>query len=158
MMQTSLLKQFLILFLSLLLAGCATTSGKGSSELDEEEAFRTTGLLPAAKLRFSDVPAPAGFKLLQDKSFVFQTDNTRVALLKYSGRAKLQDLVDFYKEQMLLSNWDLLNVVEYGKSVLNFERTGQSCIVSIDSKGMRKVITISVAPKARGSMETEKEK
>lgn len=150
----NLIKISLILALTLVIAGCAT-SGRSSSEFEEEEAYSPTTLALNAKLRFADLPVPKGFKLLQDKSFVFQTEGTRVALLKYAGRAKLVDLVEFYKEQMLLYNWELLNVVEYGKSVLNFARTNQTCIVTIEPKGMKKVVTISVAPKARGGIEPE---
>lgn len=155
MMNTVVLKYFVVAILIVFLGGCATTKGTSSSDLDieEGEAYASTTLPVTGKLRFSDVPAPAGFKLVQDKSFIFQTEDTRVALLKYTGRAKLPDLIDFYKEQMLLYNWELLNIVEYGKSILNFARSNQTCIVTIESKGMRKIITISLAPKSKGSIE-----
>ncbi len=157
-MQAGLLKSLLSLVLLFSLAGCATTKGRGSSEFEEGEAYAATTLAVNAKLRFGDLPVPAGFKLIKDKSFVFQTEQTRVALLKYSGRAKLEDLVEFYREQMLLYNWQLLNVVEYGRSVLNFERAEQSCIVTIETKGMKKIITISVAPKSKGGIEVQAQK
>ncbi|MBL7085195.1 MAG: hypothetical protein ISS43_03700 [Candidatus Omnitrophica bacterium] len=150
-----LLKAFLILILLVSFSGCATTSGKGSAESEEEGSFSATTLSLAGKLRFSDLPVPLGFKLIEDKSFVFQTEDARVALLKYSGRAKIQDLVDFHKEQMLLYNWELLNIVEYGKSILNFQRGSESCIISIEPKGMKKIITISLAPKAKAGIETK---
>ena len=159
-MKTSLGKYFLVFILAFFLVGCATTNGGSSSELSEleEGAFDSTTLAVTAKLRFDDLPVPAGFKLVQDKSFIFQTEGTRVALLKYAGRAKQQDVLEFYKEQMLLYSWELLNVVEYGKSILNFERAGQSCIVTIEPKGGKQIITISVAPKAKGSIETQAQK
>ena len=158
-MEKKALTVSLIFILTFFLAGCATTGGSSSSELEGDEAYAPAGLAAAAKLRFSDLPVPRGFKLIKDKSFVFQTEETRVALLKYSGRAGLPELVDFYREQMSLCSWRLLNVVEYGKSVLNFERAQQSCIVSIEPGGMRrKIITISVAPRAKGNIEAETEK
>lgn len=156
-----ILRISLITILVFSVAGCAAITGRSSSELEGEEGYAPTALAVTAKLRFSDVAVPAGFKLLRNKSFVFQAEGTRVALLKYSGRAKLQDLIDFYKEQMLFYNWELLNVVEYGKSVLNFERTGQSCIITIEPRGMKKIITISVAPKAtagKASLEKQAQK
>ena len=153
-----ILRISLILILVFSVAGCAAIKGGDSSELEEEETYAPTTLAVTAKLRFHDLPVPTGFKLIQNKSFVFQTEGTRVALLKYSGRAKLQDLVDFYKEQMLLCNWELLNVVEYDRSVLNFERGGQTCIITIGSRGMKKIITISVAPKAKGRIEAQAQK
>ncbi|MBU4141215.1 MAG: hypothetical protein KKA80_04905 [Candidatus Omnitrophica bacterium] len=153
-----ILRISLIVILVFSVAGCAAIKGGDSSELEEEEGYAPTTLAVTAKLRFHDLPVPRGFKLIQNKSFVFQTEGTRVALLKYSGRSKLQDLVEFYKEQMLFYNWELLNVVEYGKSVLNFERAGQSCIITIEPRGMKKIIIISVAPKAKGSIETQAQK
>ena len=157
-MQAGLLKSLLSLVLLFCLAGCATTNGGSSSEFEQGEVYAATTLAVSAKLRFSDLAVPAGFKLIKDKSFVFQTEQTRVALLKYAGRAKLEDLVEFYREQMLLYNWQLLNVVEYGRSVLNFERAEQSCIVTIEAKGMKKIITISVAPKSKGGIEVGAQK
>lgn len=158
-MQISLFKLLLVFISLFFLAGCATTTGSSSSELkSEEETFARSTLAVNTKLRFDDLPVPRGFKLLEEESYVFQTEETRVALLKYAGRAKLHDLVDFYQEQMLLYNWKLLNVVEYGRSVLNFEQGSQSCIVTIEPRGMKKIVTISVAPKAKASLETKAQK
>jgi len=156
-MNVNLLKYALISFI-VLLSGCATTKNTTSVEGDEGEVYTSSTLPVTAELRFSDVPVPVGFKLLKDRSFVFQTESTRVALLKYAGRAKLPDLVDFFREQMSLYNWELLNIVEYEKSVLNFARSRQTCIVTIESKGMKKIVTISVAPKAGGSIEAQAKK
>lgn len=152
-------RYLLLLLLVFSLTGCATTGSRDVADLEGEEGFAPLGLAPTtAKLRFSDLPVPAGFKLIQDRSFVFQAEGVRVALLKYTGRAKTPDLVDFYKEQMLLYNWDLLNVVEYGKIILNFERGRQSCIVNIESRGMKKLVTISLAPRGGGGLEPQTEK
>jgi len=155
-MGIKLSKYFLIVILAFLLTGCAAINSTDTDldETEEQEAFTPPSLAPtAARLRFSDLPVPSGFKLIQDKSFIFQTEGVRVALLKYAGRAKVQDLLDFYKEQMILYNWELLNVVEYDRTVLNFERGKQTCIVTIEPRGIKKIITISLAPKATGSIE-----
>jgi len=158
-MDGRMVKYFLLLVLVFSLTGCATTGGRDLAELEGEEDFAPPGLAPTtAKLRFGDLPVPAGFKPIQDRSFIFQAEGVRVALLKYTGRAKVQDLVIFYKEQMLLYNWELLNVVEYGKIILNFERGRQSCIVNIESRGMKKLITISLAPRGGGGIEPQTDK
>ncbi len=152
-------KYLLILLLALPLAGCATTGSSDSDliALEEEEAFNPPGLAPTTKkVRFADIAVPSGFKLIKDRSFVFQTEGVRVALLKYVGRAKTQNLLEFYKEQMPLYNWELLNVVEYGRIILNFERGKQSCIINIESRGIKKIVTISVAPKGTSSIGAEK--
>lgn len=145
-----------ILAVCLLLScsGCATTESRNSAQLSEAGADAGLTTLPVtANLRFEDLPVPVGFKLESNKSFIFQADNTRVALLKYTGRAKPQDLIEFYQTQMLQYNWNLLNVVEYDRSILSFERGKESCLVTIETKGAKKTVTISLAPKAKGSME-----
>lgn len=151
----------LILLVMLPLAGCATTNGGISdlTALEEEETFKSSGLTPTAnKLHFTDIAVPSGFKIIKDRSFVFQTEGIRVALLKYAGRAKAQDLLEFYKEQMTLYNWELLNVVQYERIILNFERGKQSCLITIESRGIKKVVTVSLAPKGSAAMEVEKSK
>lgn len=142
---------FFSLLLLGLLCGCVTTTGRDTpSSATETKDSPTPAALTAATdaSRFDDVPVPAGFNLLQDRSFVFQTEGTRVALLKYAGRAKLPELVNFYKEQMPLYNWELLNIVEYEKSILNFERDKQGCLINIEGNGTKKIITISLSPKS----------
>ena len=152
-------KYFLILLLILPLAGCATTNGEVSdlTAMEEEETFSRPGLSPTAgKVRFADIAVPSGFKIISDRSFTFQTEGVRVALLKYAGRANTQALLEFYKEQMPLYNWELLNLVEYDRIILNFERGKQSCIVTIEPRGIKKVVTISLAPKGNTGIAAEK--
>ena len=141
-----------VIVVLLMFSGCATTKSTTVTETEEGGVYTSSALPVSGKLRFSDLPVPAGFKLLEDSSFVFETEDTRVALLKYSGRANQQDLLDFYKEQMLLYNWELLNIVEYEKSILNFQRSRQSCIITLESKGRHKVITVSLAPWAKSGL------
>ena len=144
-MTPKLIKVALLATTAFWLSGCITTGEKTVSEEDIE--VQETGLDASNKFRFDDLPVPAGFRLIEDKSFVFQNNATRVALLKYAGRAKTEELISFYERKMLLYNWHLLNVVQYGKSVLNFERGNQSCIVTIEPKTGKRIITISLSPK-----------
>jgi hypothetical protein len=125
-----------------LLSGCSTAGNKDS----------LTGnslLEPAAMLKFSDVPVPAGFKLLPQNSYSFQSSGVRVGVLKYRGTADPDLVVNFYKEQMSMSNWHLLNVVEYGERILNFDRETETCIISMICKGRSITLTISVGPKSQ---------
>ena len=158
-MYLKMMRYLLILLLAFSVTGCATAKSRELAELEEDEGFAPSGLAPtSAKLRFSDLPVPTGFKLIREKSFIFQAEGVRAALLKYTGRAKAPDLVDFYKEQMLLYNWELLNAVEYGKIILNFERGRQTCIISIESRGLKKLVTISLAPKGGRGLEPQADK
>ncbi|MBU3959027.1 MAG: hypothetical protein KKE91_04115, partial [Candidatus Omnitrophica bacterium] len=69
-------------------------------------------------------------------------------LLKYRGKADPERVVNFFKEQMLMYNWNPINVIEYGQRILNFERDQESCIVNILPRGNNITIIISVGPRS----------
>jgi hypothetical protein len=134
-----------MVFLIILLAGCATWP-RGEARLEGEEAV----LNIAPILRFEDIPVPVGFKIIRDRSFTFQNDFTRVGLLRYTGRIPIDKVVAFYKEQMPIYNWNLANLVEYGKKILNFEKGNQSCIITIEPLVTTTFLTIALSPKGKG--------
>lgn len=151
-------RHFLILssyFLAMvLLSGCATaTYGSRSYGKDSSSVV---SLEVASMLRFDDVPAPYGFKVLDSESFAFQNDVTRVALLKYIGGKTADQVVMFYKDQMPMYNWSPINIIEYERRILNYEKKNESCIVTIESKGRKSIITIAISPKSR-PMKVERE-
>ena len=129
----------------LLLAGCAASSGT------MKDRTAVAPLRTAALLRFADVPVPVGFQFIDNESFAFQNELARVGLLKYAGRAEIDRVVQFYREQMPLYNWTFLNLLEYESRVLNFEKTDQTCIITIGHRGDRAQVTIAVAPKGNSS-------
>ncbi|MFC1508601.1 hypothetical protein ACFL60_02815 [Candidatus Omnitrophota bacterium] len=152
-------KKFLVLgsyFLMLvLLGGCTVTSYE--SGLYGKGASSDISLDVAAMLRFDDVPVPSGFKVLEGESFAFQNDVTRVALLRYVGGKPIDQVVLFYKDQMPMYNWNPINIIEYERRVLNYEKDNESCIVTVESKGRKSVIIVAISPKSR-PMKVERER
>lgn len=141
-MKAKMLITVLLVFSVFTFIGCAGFSAK------EDAPSKTAGLLePSSSTKFSDVPVPAGFKLLPQDSYSFETSGLRVAVLKYRGTANPEQLISFYKEQMPMYNWNLLNVVEYGDRLLNFDRENETCIIGLLSKGKAVTITVSLGPK-----------
>lgn len=137
-----------ILFIALLgysviaLCGCAGVAKKDAPSKEE------SSLEPQSLLKFNDIPAPSGFKFLAEESYTFESQGVRVGVLKYQGRADVERVVNFYKNQMPLYNWNLLNAVEYGERLLNFEREQETCIINLSSKGKNITITLSLGPKS----------
>lgn len=127
----------------IVLAGCAMDMQS------EKNTINTALLEPQVNLKVSDAPVPAGFKLIPQESYSFEAAGVRVSLLKYQGKANIDQVVSFYREQMAMYNWNLLNVVEYGQRLLNFDRETETCIVSLTQKGSSVIITISIGPKAQ---------
>jgi hypothetical protein len=108
-------------------------------------------LEPQMMIKLNDIPVPSGFKFLQKHSYYFQTGEVRVAVLKYSGRPDAERAFTFYKEQMPIFNWNLLNTVEFGKRMLNFDRENETCIITIEPKTLNTLVTVSIGPKQKTS-------
>jgi len=127
------------------LYGCATTGSSGSG------LEKGAGLLePSVMVKFSDVPVPAGFKFQPHDSYSFESAGVRVGVLRYRGKAGADQVVNFYKEQMGMYNWNLLNVIEFGDRLLNFERDTETCIINVVPKGKVATVTVSLGPKSQG--------
>lgn len=131
------------------LLGCASSSGR-------KDANSLAMLEPQAVLKFSDVPVPSTFKLLPKDSYTFENSGVRVAVLKYCGKVNPDLLVNFYREQMPMYNWNLLNVIEYGDRLMNFERDNETCIIEMAIKGENVTMTISLGPKSSVSPKKSK--
>ena len=133
----------LISIIAIMLSGCASSALYKNDSADTYKALDVS-----MTLKFEDVPVPAGFKPIVRESFAFENDVLRVGILKYSGRVNPDHVVNFYKDQMALYNWRFLNIVEYQRRIMSFEREDQNCIIFIEPSGMGTLLTISVAPKA----------
>ncbi len=127
----------------ILLAGCASIDGDGAAIKAQEP------LEPQAVLKFTDVPVPANFKPILKESYSFETAGVRVGMLKYQGNSTADRVVNFYKEQMPAANWELINIVEYGDRLLNFERDDETCTITVRPKGKSAIITIALGPKSQ---------
>ncbi len=141
-----------------LMFGCATASSTSKSGGEGESASSPKELGVAAVLKFDDVPIPSGFRMLPDQSFSFQNDVTRVGILKYAGRANAQRVIHFYQEQMPIYQWQFINLIEYDKSLLNFEKMDQVCTVTVEGGITKTNLVIAIAPKgsARSSYESKR--
>lgn len=114
----------------------------------EKVSASDSGILsPSYAAKIADIPVPRDFKLLPKESYSFESGAIRVAVLKYRGRATLDMAVRFYKEQMPLADWTLLNIIEYENCLLNFERDDETCIIDISPRMSGVQVTISLGPK-----------
>ena len=126
------------------LIGCSTFSD-GSDAKSTNPAM----LEPQTILKFSDIPVPIGLKSLPAQSYSFESSGVRVGVLKYQGKNNPDQVVNFYKEQMAMYNWNLVNIVEYGQRLMNFERENETCIITIEPRGSSVILVISLGPKSQ---------
>jgi len=131
------------------LIGCSTFS-------DNPKSADSGALEPQAIPKFSDVPVPAGLKPLPQASYSFESSGVRVGVLKYQGKANAEQIINFYKEQMTRYNWNLVNIVEYGQRLINFERDNETCIITLEPKGNNLTLIISLGPKSQNLIKRTK--
>lgn len=141
-------KLVLILFVFGLFVLCRPYISIASEESAAPKDIRP---MPVSEFfKFENIPVPEGYKLDKKKSFVFRNDVLLVAFLTYKGKSKADKVAAFFKEQLPLYGWKLINVIEYGERVLNFEMDGQTCIITVDRKG--KTFELATAPRGQKSV------
>ena len=139
-----------VVFSAMLMGGCATWN-KGEMRKTSSDSYgdSATGLSLSESLKFDDVPVPGGFRLNVKNSFAFQNNTVRVGVLTYLGKATSQEIINFYKEQMPLYNWRLLNLIEYETIQILFDKADETCVIIL-VPGRTNTLKISVAPKSKG--------
>ncbi len=148
-MKRKILFLLLLSFCSACLLGCGTLFKKGSLP-------KSDVLEPSIMTRFNDVPIPSGFKLLPKESYAFENAGTRMGVLKYAGKANIDQVVNFFKQQMPMYNWHLLNIIEYNQRLLNFDRDNETCIINIATGFNSVLITVSLGPKSQVIKKSDK--
>lgn len=134
------------LLFTLFLTGCTATYSRKS------DPTQIPSLEPAALLKFQDIPIPSGFVFTPIESYAFQSANFRAGLLKYKGKASGDQVVSFFKEQMPMYNWHLINIVEHSMRMLSFEKEQETCVITVEEKGNKSEVTLSVAPKSQATI------
>ncbi|MDD5097136.1 MAG: hypothetical protein PHU59_01425 [Candidatus Omnitrophica bacterium] len=145
------MKFFSKLFFLSVICFLLTASLIGCTTITESKTTAGPGSLsPQTILKFTDVPVPVGVKSLPEQSYSFVSSGVRVGVLKYQGKNNPDQIVEFYKEQMPMYNWDLVNIVEYGQRLLNFERENETCIITLQPMNWgNTLIVISLGPKSQ---------
>jgi len=127
--------------------GCARQTAMTGSE-PEPPADVAVGIPLAPDFRIADIPVPAGFEFDREHSFVFQNNVVEVGRIQYAGKERINDVAQFYLDEMPRYGWSLLNMTEYGTIILFFEKEGESAIVTLLPKARGTLAQISFFPKA----------
>jgi hypothetical protein len=64
---------------------------------------------------FDDIPVYPGFKLIPEKSFVYESGNVKVGRLIFRGKSSINDLVNYYKTTLPEQGWEPISISIYGK-------------------------------------------
>ena len=142
--------------LIIIISVCCSMGFLGCAAIKDRDTTNPALLEPQTLSKFSDVPVPVGLKLIPQESYCFEASGVRMGLLRYHGKGNADLVVNFYREQMAMYNWNLLNVIEYGERMMNFDREAETCIVNISPKGSAVDITIAVGPKSQNPVKKGK--
>ena len=118
--------------------GCARTP-----EPERSEMIPT----PAAIYRFEDVPIPRSLSIEKKESFIYESEAIKTGILVYVGKAKVRELANFFKENMVSHGWELVSNFERDDALLNFNKPGWGCVITILPSGMeRSKVEVRVGP------------
>ena len=118
--------------------GCARTP-----EAEKSEMIPT----PAATYRFEDVPIPRSVAIEKKESFIYESEAIKTGILVYVGKAKVAELANFFKENMVNHGWKLVSNFERDDALLNFSKPGWGCVISILPISMdRSKVEVRVGP------------
>jgi hypothetical protein len=154
-MYKNITKLFSVVFIVFLISGCAGFNKKKDEKTDNTVARSVDAEDPyaAEKLKFDDIPIPEKFVINLKESFVFRNDYTRVGIVKYEGPGDINTITAFFKKQMPLFNWELINSIEYRKSIISFLKQSQSCVIIVEQLGAfggSVTFTIASGPRNNG--------
>ena len=109
-------------------------------------------------LRFRDIPIPEDFRFDAKHSYTFEDEVSRIGFLRYTTRISPDEIVVFFREEMVKKEWRLVNIFEHrGQRILSYSKKGESCMITIYPGRIASTVVISVTPKP-GSRAPERER
>jgi hypothetical protein len=143
-------KHFVFPLAFLLLSGCAavnSASQKGSVTTEVQQQIKTE--------MFDDVPVYPGFKVIPEKSFVYESGNVKVGRLIFKGKSSINDLVSYYKNTLPEQGWEPISVSIYGKDAsLTYVTSDRVLQIRITRGFSETTLIIQMGP--RGELTSER--
>lgn len=125
-------KLLLALIILSMFAACTTTGTSGSSEpvgRIQEDQYRE----PDAYYDFDDILIPKAISYDEDGSYKLDNSKFRAAIMRFTGRVEVLELVQYFVNNMAKDNWTLVSNNKASKvHVLNFEKFNKSCVIYVD--------------------------
>ncbi len=133
-------------FMTVFFSGCST--------LDLGLNKKTSTLPPApvtveTAYPFSDIPVPFDFKRDSSKSFIYESGSgtVKVGRFIYTGWENTEKIITFYQNEMVNRGWSLINSIKHENYILNYQKEGWACTISLHSNIGRTTIEIQAGPK-----------
>lgn len=137
--------------LQVLVALCVTACATGllspqPTSLEETQGEKEAKEAPPLYYDFKDVPVPRELDIINEKSFVFQTAQSTIGLISFSGSLNLESLIDFFTRRMPEDGWRLLSSFRSPKIMLFFMKGNRFCIITMVGKTFGTEVEILLTP------------
>ena len=99
---------------------------------------------------FPDVPIPQELKLVNDRSFVYETSTFKTGVLFLTGNVEVQSLENYFKINMPKNGWRYVNNIRYKNIVLNYVKDDKTCNIRISQDTFSADVEIWVGPVEKG--------
>ena len=137
-------KSFVLLIMMLfVISGCAYFN---KSTAKEEPAPPKFEQLNQAYYGFPDVPVPKELRLVNEKSFIYETTNLRAGVLVLRGNVELQSLENYFKVNLIKNGWKFVNSFKFREVALNFMKEDRTCNIKMTKESFDAEIEIWVGP------------
>ena len=124
---------------------------------DARNSTITTEQVSASAVRdpvLDDIPKPAGFALVADRSVYRQSGKYRVGKCEYLGAADQTTIKRFYEEYMPSAGFQKREVgLDRGEYSMRFESDQEICNIRIRREQRQTAVVVEIGPRPSGSTE-----
>jgi hypothetical protein len=141
------MKKSFVLFIMMLfiVSGCAYFNKDTTKEETAPPKFEQ---LNQAYYGFPDIPAPKELRLINEKSFIYETTSLRAGVLVLRGNVDLQSLENYFKVNMIKNGWKFVNSFKFREVALNFTKEDKTCNIKMTKESFDAEVEIWVGPSA----------
>jgi hypothetical protein len=131
---------------SLFVLAAAIGCNRGNQAGSKTEEQFAGQIAPHDRPYVTDVPLPAGFKIIENESEDRMTGKRRVYVRHmYAGREDPYLVRDFYIEHMPKSGWKVVHAdSSAGRHQMRFQKRRESCTITISRPGAWKKVRIEI--------------
>lgn len=146
-----------VLFGSLVLAGCSTMERTFSSDSSSEESSPSQESASDQEVNYyydyDDVLIPSTLSYKADESYNHETPRFKAGVMRFSGNTNYLELVQFFQANMVRDNWSMVYKNQAKTSTLVFEKSNKISIIRISDSTFGSSVEIFVSEQKRtGSM------
>ena len=129
-----------------LFAGCVS---KETPRAHRATAGNVRDSLSSLSKRFSNIPLPRNYDLDRSKSFIYESGNGKVKVgrLHLTGWGGPENIINFYRSEMVKRGWDLIRVTEQEATIMLYSQDNQICTVVIVKSFGKTSVDIQFGPK-----------